>query len=695
MKKTILFFLLGLSATVFAQQNTSAAFKQKAFTLVRFLQKKHFQPIEWNDATSGLLYDKWLEKLDEEKLFLTASDISQLTVYKPKLDDELLGKDWRFFDLSVNLYSRRLQQADSMIQLFTAKPFDFSKPDDFKWPYNEYAANEQEIGQRWLRFLKWRTLDEISDKLLGKNKRLDKAIPAEFAQMELAARQKIKKQELTYIKNLKGTPESFLAGMQNSYLETISWCYDPHTEYMSIAAKKEFETEMSAAEFSVGFDYEENDKGDKVISYLQPGGSAWRSGKLHTGDVLQKIKINNVETDIESISKDELDKLLGSASNQELELTVKTSAGEQNTVKLTKEKITDEESVVKSYVLRGKKNIAYINLPGFYSREDEATDENAAASYQGCANDVSKEIVKLKKDTIQGLILDLRFNGGGSMWEAMQLAGIFIDIGPVASVKDRDGKVHFLKDPNRGTIYDGPMIVLINGASASASEFLSAALQDYNRALIVGGTTYGKGSAQLILPMDTALTFSNNNYTDFVKVTEEKFYRVNGSTVQWKGVVPDITLPDVYADDAFREKANKSALQPDNSKTGMYEALKALPVQSLAAASSQRLAADPYFKAIASFNTWMSQRRKSLQVPLQWPAFAENINKTLEMFQSLRDEDDGKMVTGLHVTNNSFDAEGIRQSTERSNQINNVYLRHIQADKVIDEAYKIMMDWIN
>ena len=147
-------------------------------------------------------------------------------------------------------------------------------------------------------------------------------------------------------------------------------------------------------------------------------------------------------------------------------------------------------------MLHSNKNIGYINLPGFYSREDESITDERDLTYDGCANDVSKEIVKLRKDTIAGLILDLRFNGGGSMWEAMQLAGIFIDIGPVASVKDKEGKVRFLKDPNRGTIYDGPLMVLINGASASASEFVSAVLQDYNRAMIVGGTTYGKGTAQ-------------------------------------------------------------------------------------------------------------------------------------------------------------------------------------------------------
>jgi carboxyl-terminal processing protease len=388
------------------------------------------------------------------------------------------------------------------------------------------------------------------------------------------------------------TPELFKTELENDYLNTIAWCYDPHTSYMSISQKKDFDTHMSASEYSAGFELEENDKGDLTISFLQPGGSAWRSGQLHTGDQLIKIKSEGIEKEIATIGDDELENMLGGNNQAGLEVTVKTAAGELKTIKLSKEKIDDEESIVKSYVLQGNKNIGYINLPGFYSREDDSITDEKDIKYDGCANDVSKEIVKLRKDTIAGLILDLRYNGGGSMWEAMQLAGIFIDIGPVASVKDKDGKVRFLKDPNRGTIYDGPLMVLINGRSASASEFVSAVLQDYNRALIVGGTTYGKGTAQIVLPMDT-MPFSNNkNYTEFVKVTQQKFYRVNGSTTQWKGVLPDIELPDIYSDELNKEKANSSALQPDNSKTGIYQAAAALPAQSLKLKSEQRTVND-------------------------------------------------------------------------------------------------------
>ncbi|MGB4842898.1 MAG: carboxy terminal-processing peptidase [Ferruginibacter sp.] len=698
MKRIIQLLILFTSLQGYAQQ--PGVYQQKLVTLQRFLQQNHYLPVQWNDTTSVVLFNKWIEKLDDEKLVFTAVEMAALEPFKTKLDDELLGKTVftagaGFFDRSTALYKTALQRTDSLLEALLARPFDFSKPDNITWPFTGYAKTATELAQRWQRFLKWRVLENIADKITAGGKPISETTPADFTQLEKDARQKAKKQEQAFIKSLLQSPQQFTINMQEDYLNIITWCYDPHTSYMSMKEKKEFDTEMSAAEYSAGFELEENDKGDLSISFLQPGGSAWRSGQIHTGDVLVKVKSDNVEKDIAEMNDDEeLYNILGGSNQSELEVTVRTAAGELKTVKLRKEKIDAEEGIVKSYVLHGNKNIGYINLPGFYSREDESVTDDRDITYDGCANDVSKEIVKLRKDTIGGLILDLRFNGGGSMWEAMQLAGIFIDIGPVASVKEKDGKVHFLKDPNRGTIYDGPLMILINGASASASEFVSAVLQDYNRAIIVGGTTYGKGTAQIVLPLDTMPISPNKNYEDFVKVTQKKFYRVNGSTTQWKGVVPDIELPDIYADESYKEKANSSALQPDNSRAGIYQPLTALPVQSLKTKSGQRVAADTYFKTVTVFNTWLKEYKAGRSIPLQWNSYAVHYKKTMEMFKELGKEEDS-VTTALSVTNNGFDRQRINVSTLHSKEINDAYLKQVSTDLTLAEAYKIMMDWIN
>lgn len=689
MRRIIFGILISLPVTLLAQQKSNDVFQQKIFLLKGFLDKNHYQPRQWNDSASAMLFDKWLDELDDEKIFFTQKDLAALNIYRNTLDDELSGKGWDFFRVSTGLYHDRLLQADTSFQKFLDKPIDISKTDNITWPYITFAATEQELVLRRQRFLKWQVLDNIADKLTAKGDTLTTKQPADFAKMEAAERLRSKKREGNYIKSLLQSPQEFSSRMQDEYLNTIAWCYDPHTTYMNLREKEEFNAEVSAKEFSSGFSFDENEKGDKTVDYLQPGGSAWRSGQLHKGDVLLKVKKDNVEKDVADISSEELNNVLTGSGSADVEVSVRTTAGEIKTVKLVQEKVSDEENIVKSYIIKGAKNIGYIDLPGFYSREEEGEKE---PKYDGCANDVSKEIIKLNKDKISGLILDLRNNGGGSMWEAMQLAGIFIDAGPVASIKERDGKIMMLKDPNRGTIYDGPMIILINGASASASEFFAATMQDYNRALIVGGATYGKGTAQVVLPLDTNKADAGKHYEDFVKVTERKFYRVNGSTVQWKGVEPDITLPDIYSDISFKEKNNVSALTPDLSRAGMFRPLPVLPVADLIAKSDVRTKSAPYFNMIVQFSQTVADYKKGITVPLQWSGFVKYYRETAERFAAMRKERKEENDK-LDADNNSFDKGRISVSAKQSKDVNDAYLKNISSSKEITEACKILNDW--
>jgi carboxyl-terminal processing protease len=690
MKKNLFFaLLLVLPFLTIAQVKPVNAFQQKTMLLKRFMDKNHYQPILWNDTSSVMLFDKWIKDLDGEKLFFTQKDIATLSVYKNNLDDEMLGKSWIFFDASVTLYKKRIQKADSIIQAYLLKPMDFTKPDNLTWPTTTFAASEIELTKRWQQYLKWRLLDNIADNITDDGTALTASIPKDFAKIEMEERQSGQKLESSYIKNKLQTPELFLDNMKDDYLNAIAWCYDPHSNYMNLKEKDEFSAMVSAMEYSAGLSVDENDKGDKTIGYLQPGGSAWKSGQLHKGDVLLKVKINGVEKEVANMSSDEVEDILSGNKSGDVEITFKTAAGVVKTTKLLLETVSDEEEKVKSYVLKSNKKIGYINLPGFYSREEDYKN----LTYDGCANDVSKEIIKLRKDNIEALILDLRDNGGGSMWEAMQLAGIFIDIGPVASVKEKDGKVSFLKDPNRGTIYDGPLIVLINGQSASASEFLSATLQDYNRAIIVGGTTYGKGTAQVVEPLDTNKVNPNKKYEDFVKVTERKFYRVNGSTVQWKGVEPDIILPDFFEDISFKEKANASALKPDNSKVGNYTVASALPLSALKIKSEARVNADPYFKTKQLISKYISQSKNGITIPLQWNTFSQYYTKEKERF-ALFDDENNETKTDITADNNLFDKEKFKTSGKQEKETNDTYLKLIATDKVIAEACKIFEDML-
>lgn len=676
------------SAGFVANAQTTATLNHKALTLKRFMDKNHYQPLVWNDTSSARLYHKWMDYLDGEKLFFTQDDIAKLEPFKTKLDEEMNGQGWEFFRLSADLFRKRIGKADSLVKNIFSKPLDFSVPENLQYPFTGFASTGAELLQRWKKYCKWQVLRKIADDNDSVN-----LVASAFSAAEKKASALQKQQEEKYFQRLlNSSPAAFIKDLEDVYLNSIAWSYDPHSSYMNMAKKDEFETMISASEYSVGFELDENDKGEPVISFLEPGGSAWRNGELHKGDVLVAVKVSTGFKNIADLTEDELEDAFGGTSTAATEIKVRTLTGEIKTVKLTKEKVSNEEDVVKSYVLPGSSNIGYINLPGFYSRENTSPGKGGP-NYDGSANDLSKEIVKLKKDSIAGLILDLRYNGGGSIWEAMQLAGIFIDYGPVASMKDREGKVEFLKDPNRGTIYDGPLLVLINGASASASEFVAAVLQDYNRAIIAGGTTYGKGSAQIVRPMDTAAVLDpNKKYEDFVKVTGEKFYRVNGSTTQWKGVEPDIPLPDMYGSDAYKEKSSASALQPDLSKPGFYKPAPALPIAALKSKSAQRVTASDFFKAINIYLQLAQQNAKSRTVPLAWPAYLEHYKKYKTLLTSLTDSD-ATEAGQLAVRNNSFDKQRISISGEYGKEINSAWLKNISTDPVIEEARQIMLDW--
>ncbi len=701
MRKFYTAFLLVFSFSASAQTYNPAAFGQKLNVLHVFLSKNHYQPLAWNDTASEMLFNRWIKILDDDKVIFTRADMDVLEAYRLKLDDEMNGEGGAFFEKSIQLYKKAIHRADSLQAILLSKPLDFSKPAIIQYPFTQYAESVTALQQRLSMIMRWRVLNSIASELdsVGRLPANLLKVPGDFATKEIKVRDRLKRQQGIQMKEFAVNDGLFQNEMADKYLQAVSWCYDPHTEYMNVAEKKNFETALSGFEYSTGMNLEQNEDGNYEVSRLEPGGNAWRTGQLHKGDIVLSIREGTGgERQLAEMDDEEVQQLLRGNSDVKVELSVKTAAGLTKKITLSKEKVTDDEGIVKSYVIHGQRRIGYIQLPGFYSRESESAGNEDDKGSDGCANDVSKEIIKLTRDTIEGLILDLRYNGGGSMWEAMQLAGIFIDHGPVGSVKNREGKVEFLKDPNRGAAYEGPLLVLINGASASASELTSAMLQDYQRALIVGGTTYGKGTAQVILPMDTTYPAGAGNnddaYTDFVKITQAKFYRIDGSTTQWKGVVPDIPLPDIYEGLGIRESRNASALRPDNSKKGIYEPLVGIPFENLREKSGRRISTDSMFMNVQKATTWVKQSRLGREIPLQWQTYIPAFIANEAMYKTIQAIEDGK-AGGLRVSNNNFDSEKIKFATVSGVELNETYLRHIASDAYIKEAYNILLDWLN
>ncbi len=530
-----------------------------AFTITRMAEIYHVQPRAVDRSFSSDLFSQMIKALDPDKIYLSIEDIAQLGTYRYKLDSQLLNRKEDFLDLLVNIYTRKINQSDSFLNQLSNTRFDLNLYETYT--VNEdssFSANDIVRKVKLYKLIKRNMLETIVDIYQddsGKNN-------LNIDSLEPAARRKVCHAFKRDIQRIRLTPGGIAGFVDNAWCESVASCYDPHTEFFSPGKKEEFQGELGDKQLQFGFTIGDG-KDATEITHLKPGSPAYKSGLIHEGDEILALQWDgNEEVDVSDGSTEEVNAFISGDHGKNLTLTLKKSDGTIRKVTLQKEKsdIDDDNSRVRSFILKGDHRVGFISLPAFY------TDWNGEeGGNNGCADDVAKEIIKLKKENIEGLILDLRYNGGGSMLEAIALAGIFIDFGPVGMTRDKDGKIYTMKDVNRGAVYDGPLILLINGFTASASEMLAGTLQDYHRALIVGSPSFGKATAQVVLPLDTVFDEQHmermKTADSFIKITVDRLFRVNGTSAQQTGVIPDIFLPDYSETQSEREKTLPFSLQ--------------------------------------------------------------------------------------------------------------------------------------
>ena len=682
---SILAFLFLLITDSFSQGSS----QQQVKALLQVVNEKHYSPRTVDDSFSGFLFDHVFESLDPEKIFFTAKDLSDLSSYKTTLDDEINGKSWTFLNKIIPLYRQRLLQADTAILDITSKPFDFSLNEFLSVALDtSRPATEKEKRNKWYQILKYETLEGLVDIAAIQHNQTGAIDKKAVLNREMQVRLMIKARHLRHIKSILQTAEGFENYIQVVYLDAIATCFDPHTNYFPETEKQNFESSLNKDGFYFGFVLGGNEKGEPSILHLEPGGPAWKTGELNDGDVFLQMKWEGKEPiDLIGAEPGEVSSLLDASNNDLLELTVKKANGQIKKVQLRKEKMGGaDEDIVKSFLLDGTKRIGYISLPGFYTKW-----ENEGGS--SCANDVAKEIVKLKKENINGLILDLRFNGGGSLGEALDLAGIFIEEGPLCMVKGRDGKIITGKDPNRGTIYDGPLLVIVNGQSASASELVAASLQDYNRAIIAGNATFGKATAQQIFPLQSGTTVITKE-KGYAKVTMQKIYRVSGRAAQRNGVIPDVPIPDIFDGLTLREKDTPHSLADDTVKrNAYYKPMGQLPVSLISAKSATRINSDKNFQQIISLQKMISEETQHAQpVSLKWDEMEKQLKKEIaEGFPQMNVVD--AKVTTYKAVNHSYDKNRL-SSDELFSLINKHWIKRLENDIYVEEAYRILADYI-
>jgi carboxyl-terminal processing protease len=691
----LLLVFAGLIVTVrslgVGNPNPPSKYEKILHNVGEMLTQIHFSPKKIDDNFSKEIFKKYLsaDKIDPLKNILLTSDIQSLKKFETKLDDEIRGGSVEFVPAVSDIYKKRLLETESLYKELLAAPFDFTKDEtvNLNGDQIDFPKTEAERKDRWRKRLKYLVLERYVDNLDTREKEKGKEgyVAKTDAELEKEARERVLKimnRSYDRLKNTFTDDERF-----NEYVKTITESMDPHTTFFPPVEKRYFDEQMSGKFFGIGASLKEED-GTIKIATLLAGSPAWKSGELGVGDIIQKVAQGVGEpTDLTGYFVEDAVKIIRGKKGTEVRLTVKKPDGSTKVITLIRDEIVQDETFARSTVVTTQKGkIGYIYLPEFYA---DFEDPKGARS----SDDVRKEIIKLKAQKVDGIIMDLRNNGGGSLFDVVQMVGFFIEEGPIVQVKDRDGNPTIYRDRDKQVLYDGPLAVMVNEFSASASEIFAAAIQDYNRGVIIGSTsTYGKGTVQRNIGLDRALgVLDPNSDLGTVKLTLQKFYRINGGSTQLKGVSSDITIPDVYEFAKIREKNNPDALPWDMVKKADYSNWKySLNLDPIKNASVARINSSPSFTQIKKSAEWLAkQNDKVYNLQLnKYQAEQKQIKDAVKQLETA-----SKIQNALNVEALQEDLKKYAYDTGKSERFN-LWLKNLKTDIYLNEAVNVLNDMI-
>ncbi|WP_035567021.1 carboxy terminal-processing peptidase [Hymenobacter sp. IS2118] len=675
-------------------------------TMLQGLTQAHYQPEKIDDNFSKRVFDLYLKNLDYRKQFLLASDVAQLRRYQTEIDDQVRKGSSEFLDLSTKLILERTKEMQGLYREILAQPFDFTVEETFQTDFEKAAFPASKAAQRemWRKLLKYETLSRVSEMMEAQEKAKETKPSAATtapsaanpeaptaaepvrtpSQMEAEARKRVLKY---YDDQFADMSESESNERLAMYANSIANSYDPHTEYFAPKAKEDFDYEMTGRFEGIGATLREKD-GLIYVDDIMPGSASSRQGDLKKGDAIIRVAQGLAEpVSIEGWRSAKAVTLIRGKKGSEVRLTVKRADGSTKVIPIIRDVVVVDEKYAQSSIItdNGQK-IGYLRLPGFYA---DFNDNGGRSS----SDDVKKELAKLNAEGVKGVIMDLRFNGGGSLTDAVSMAGLFMESGPMVQVRDGQGRTQVLTDNDPRVQYSGPLVVLVNKYSASASEILAAAVQDYRRGIVMGSTsTYGKGTVQLIFDLDEALPAELNSVKPIgsLKLTTQKFYRVNGGSTQFKGVVSDIVVPDLYSYLDQGEKEMDYPLKWDEIQPARYRAWNNPPaIDMLRAKSKARVASNPSFKVMDEMVKSMRKRKDETTVSLKLSAYRAEQKEAKVI--SDRYEAAQKTATALLFSPLAADVRAVGGDTVKVNRASR-YTNSLKKDVTIGEAVAVIQD---
>jgi len=696
MKRNLAYFLVVMLVAVASCSFTNKSFENDdkdklLLDLITYvLEKGHYEPKDIDDDFSVSVFEDFIDVIDPTKRYFIESDIAEFEQYKFQIDDQIKNTDITFFNIVYDRLMVRMNDAKSIYKEVLQTPFDYSENESISIKYDEepFVSDKEALKERWRKQLKYATLGTYDSKISHMEKN-----EADVTDDHDHSAHTPKEAEIESRKSTETTLNEFFDFVDDlerkdwfvQYINTIVDEFDPHTFYFAPDDKEKFDVSMSGKFEGIGARLQKKPEGAKIVEIIS-GGPVWRDQRLEVGDEIIKVGQNGEEPiNIVGMRLDDAIKLIKGAQGTIVDLIVRKVDGSLEEVSLTRDVVELEESYAKSAnIIKGDEQFGIINLPKFYVDFEDYNERNAAT-------DVAKEVERLKQEGAEGLILDLRDNGGGSLKTVVEMAGLFIKDGPVVQVRSGGKEKDIYDDKDERIQWDGPLVILVNELSASASEILAAAMQDYKRAIVIGSKqTFGKGTVQNVIPLDNIVRSNEHGDLGAIKLTTQKFYRINGGSTQLEGVKSDVVVPDKYSYIDLGERDQSNPLKWDKITPADYKVWEGyIDYDKTIANSKKRMASNPQIKLIEENAKWLKAEQEETMISLNYDVYKEEKVKDKEQsdfYKTLADYDSKLTFKSLKYEEELFTKDSVLR--EKRNR----WHKNLAKDVYVEEAVNVLED---
>ncbi len=691
-KVLLLVLLLAFASCSFTSKTFDDTDKDKLLiqVITYVLQNGHFDPIKLNDEFSEELFEDYIKGIDPVKRYFYESDYKEFQKYKTNIDDQLKAFDITFFNVVHTRMIKRIEEAKEIYKEVLSKPFDYSIDETFDTDYDkiDFVINKKEMKERWRKQLKFSTLSNYDDILQQEMQAKEKDpsyVMKTMAEIEKEAREAtLKSINIYFNDNIDDlTREDWFSTYVNAIVEE----FDPHTYYLAPKGKEDFDTQMSGKLEGIGARLTKRMDYIKIVELIS-GGPAWRSQLLEVEDVILKVKQEGEEVaiDIVGMRINDAIKYIKGPKGTKVTLTIKKVDGTIKDVTIVRDVVELGETYAKaSLVEKDEKKYGIINLPRFYVDFEDYKNLNAAI-------DVRKEIERLKAEGMEGLILDLRNNGGGSLPAVVDMAGLFIKEGPVVQVRSTGAPKEVLRDRDKSIAWDGPLVILVNELSASASEIMAAAMQDYKRAIIIGSKqTYGKGTVQNVYNLNNIVRNNTSGDLGALAFTTQKYYRINGGSVQLEGVKSDVQVPGRFSFIEVGEKEKENPLPYDEIDPADYQTWdNYFDYDSAISKSKERMSNNGQLKLIEENAKWVKNQIDETEFSLNYETYKNQIELNEE--EAKRFDAISNYKTNLTFLPTSFEKQLFASDTTNLQEKRERWYNSLSQDVYVEEAVNVLED---